>query len=166
MTKKILFIVLSSLSFFYLSAQEEDHHDHETNHEHEHHHSHEIGFSVAPVYFIEEGNLSLSTHLHYTYYIPETKFGIGLGYEHVFDEHKHNFVGAELSYRIIHPLSISLSPGVLYEGEHPDEKQFALHIETAYEFEVGAIHIGPAFEVAWHPEDIHVSLGVHFGLGL
>lgn len=169
MTGKFLFILFLILIYQTSAAQDHDHdHDHDdhTGTEQEHHHLHEIGVSAAPVYFVKADELSVATHLHYTYYLPNTKFGLGIGYEHIFDEHKHNFIGAEFSYRIIHPLSISLTPGVVFEGEHPDEKDFALHLETAYEFELGAFHVGPAFELAWHSEDYHLSLGLHVGLGL
>lgn len=162
MTRKILLFCFMFTTFYHAVAQD----DHEHDHEHEHHHAHEIGVSASPVYFMKAGELSLATHIHYTYYFPETKFGLGLGYERIFDEHKHNFVGAEFSYRLIHPLSFSLSPGVTFEGEHPDEKAFALHFETVYEFEIGNFHLGPVFEMAWHSEDYHISLGVHLGLGL
>jgi len=163
MVEKILFVVFLILITLTLAAQDHDHDDHM---DHEHHQLHEIGVSASPVYFVKAGELSLSTHFHYTYTFPETKFGLGVGYEHIFDEHKHNFIGAEFSYRIIHPLSISLSPGIVFEGEHPDDRDFALHLETVYEFELGAFHIGPAFEMAWHSEDYHLSFGVHIGLGL
>lgn len=150
-----------------LSAQNEEHeHEHEHEHENEHHHGHEIGASFGPVYFVNEAELSVSTHLHYVYNFQHTKFGVGLGYERIFDEHKHNFVGAELNYRPIHRLSLNLSPGIAFEGGQNNEKDFALHFETVYEFEFGAFHIGPVAEFAWHPEDIHVSIGVHIGLGL
>jgi hypothetical protein len=162
MTKKILFVMSMSLLAMHLTAQEHDHHE---AMDHEHHHAHEIGVSVSPVYFTKAEELSLSTHFHYTYNFPQTRFGLGVGYERIFDEHKHNFIGAEFSYRLVHPLSISLSPGIAFEGEHPDEKQFALHVESVYEFELGAFHLGPSLEMAYHPEDFHISLGLHIGLG-
>lgn len=143
-----------------ISAQEH------AEHEHEHHHVHEIGVSVSPVYFTKEDDFSLATHLHYVYNFPHTKWGIGLGYERIFDEHKHNFIGVEVNYRPLHRLTLNLSPGVTFEGEHKHEKDFALHFETVYEFEFGAFHIGPVMELAYHPEDYHVSLGVHIGLAL
>jgi hypothetical protein len=38
-------------------------------------------------------------------------------------------------------------------------------VETAYELLTGDVHLGPAFEVALHPEEVHMSLGAHVGLG-
>ena len=135
------------------------------HHNHEHKHVHEIGASVSPLYFVEESEFSAAVHLHYVYNFPHSKFGLGIGYERIFDDHKHNFVGLELNYRPVHSLVLNLSPGMAYEGEHKDEKEFAIHFETVYEFEFGAFHVGPAFEFAYHPEDIHLSLGIHVGLG-
>lgn len=134
--------------------------------EHDHHHKHEFGTSFSAVYFTGEQEWSGAAHLHYVYNFPHTKFGVGVGCERVFDEHKHNFIGVEVNYRPVHRLTLNLSPGVAFEGEHKDEKDFALHFETVYEFEFGAFHIGPVLELAYHPEDFHVSLGVHIGLGL
>ena len=133
---------------------------------HEHKQLSEIGLSLAPSWFLSEGGISTAVHFHYVYNFPHTKYGIGLGYERIFDEHKHNFIGVEFNYRIIHPLTVSLSPGVAFEGEHSGETDFALHFETVYEFELGRLHIGPMVEIAYHPEDWHLSLGIHLGFGL
>lgn len=155
----ILFGILILFTRIAFGQEHEDHY-------HEHNHNHEIGFSLAPVYFINEQELSLATHFHYSYYFPHTKWGIGLGYEHIIDEHKHNFVGVELNYRPVHPLTLNISPGVAFEGTNWNERDFALHFETVYEFEFGSFHIGPVIELAYHPEDYHISLGIHIGLAL
>ena len=34
-----------------------------------------------------------------------------------------------------------------------------------HEFEIKNIHIGPALEFAYEPEDFHISLGIHLGYG-
>lgn len=158
MTIRFLLFSLLLLFTFVVSAQEPV--------EHEHNHEHEIGFSASPVYFVNENQFSVATHLHYVYNFPHTKWGVGAGYERIFDEHNHNFIGIEVNYRPVHRLTLNLSPGVAFEGEHKDEKDFALHFETVYEFEFGAFHIGPVMELAYHPEDYHVSLGIHIGLAL
>ena len=164
MTNKILFLIL--LSFIYVFAVAQTHDEqHEHEHEHEHSHVHELGFSVAPAMFLSEDEISMAVHLHYVYNFTDTKFGLGLGYERIFDEHKHNFIGVELVYRPLHALTLDLSPGIAFEGEHKDEVDFALHFEIVYEFEFGAFHIGPMTEIAYHPEDWHFSLGVHVGFG-
>jgi len=161
-------IVLSFFLFFLVfnSFSQEHNHTHEHSHEVEHNHAHEIGISAGPVYFLSAQEFSFATHFHYVYNFPETKFGLGVGYERIYDEHKHNFIGLEINYRPIHPITVSISPGITFEGEHRDESDFGLHFETVYEFELGAFHVGPMFELAYHPEDWHMSLGIHIGLGL
>lgn len=163
MKKGILFIlVVVALTETVLSQHHVDEHEHS----HEHSHVHEIGISVSPIYFFNAEELSIASHIHYVYNFPHSKFGLGLGHEIVFDEHSHRFWGLELNYRPVHALTFNLSPGVVYEKEHPDERNFAIHFETVYEFEFGAFHIGPVVEIAWHPEDYHASIGLHIGLGL
>ena len=168
MQKKHLNAALAFLIFFVFGFQPLNAQEHGDDHLHEDHeleHIHEIGVSVSPVYFVKAKELSTALHLHYTYNFPETKFGVGLAYEHVFDEHKHNFWGVEASFRPVHPFSISLTPGLTYERNDFSEKQFAMHLETAYEFELSHFHLGPALEFAYHNEDYHVSLGLHIGFG-
>jgi hypothetical protein len=97
----ILFLVSTSI----LKAQEE--HDH--SHNHIHHHKNEIGVAISPVYFFGENEISSSLHLHYSHQLNDSKFAVGLGYERIFDENKHQTIGIVGSYRIIEPLSINLS---------------------------------------------------------
>lgn len=165
MFSKLFLTAFLLFASVFLFAQENQNSEYEV-HEHEHaHDSHEFGVSVSPVYFIKEQELSGAVHLHYTYNIPETKFGFGLAYEHIFDDHKHNFFGVEGVFRPVHPWSVSVTPGVTYEGKNFDEKEFAVHFETAYEFELSNVHLGPALEFAYHSEDFHISLGLHLGFG-
>ncbi len=96
--------------------------------------------------------------------IGESKFGLGLGYERIFDEHKHNTAGIVGTYRPINRLSFNVSPGLTFEDGEPGGR-FALHLESSYEYEIGNFHIGPAAEVAYDPEDYHFSLGLHVGYG-
>ena len=60
--------------------------------------------------------------------------------------------------------SINIAPGITSEGDE-SVTNFALHIESTYEFEVGNFHIGPVLEWAYDPEDVHISLGLHIGYG-
>lgn len=144
----------------FVVAQDMEHDEHEHDH-----HRNEIGIGNSPVYFTKEKTLAYGLHLHYIYNIPESKFGVGLGYERIFDEHKHNTIGVVGNYRPVDKVSLSLSPGVAFEGNTFSEPKFAIHFETAYEFEVKNFHLGPVFEVAYDQEDVHISLGVHVGVG-
>ena len=150
-----LLTVIISLNSF---AQ---HADHSHNHNH---HKNEIGISVSPVWFVKESVFSYGIHLHYARTIADSKFGLGLGVERIFDEHKHNTLGLEMIYRPIERLSISISPGIAAEDGNP-KVHFAFHQETTYEFEIKKFHIGPALEFAFDREDIHISFGIHIGYG-
>lgn len=135
-----------------------------TEHHHQHH-KNEIGVANAAVYFVNEREFAYGLHIHYVRSIKETRFGLGLGYERIFDEHKHNTVGIVGSYRPTNRIGIQLSPGITFEDSENSNVNFALHFETSYEFEINAFHIGPVFEFAIDPEDIHLSLGLHIGYG-
>ena len=147
--------VLFSLSTF---AQTTEH-----THNHEHH-VYEIGIANAPVYFLKENVVAYGLHVHLIKKIAHTKFGIGVGYEKIFDEHKHNTIGLVVSYNPIDKLSLNASPGITFEGGE-SEINFAMHLETSYEFEFDNFHLGPVLEFAYDPEDIHISLGLHLGIG-
>lgn len=133
--------------------------------DHHHNFKNEIGMANSPVYFAKEGELAYGLHLHYVRKIKESKFGIGLGYERIFDEHKHNTFGIVGSYRPIDHLAIQLSPGITFEDHESEHINFAMHIEAVYEFELGQLHLGPLLEFAYDPEDYHISLGLHIGYG-
>jgi len=157
MIKSIFFLLFLTLSGFVMA---QDH----LKHEHDHHRN-EFGIGNSPVYFINEKIFAYGLHMHYIYNIPESKFGAGLGYERIFDEHQHNTIGLVANYRPVEKVSLSLSPGVAFEENSLSNSQFAIHFETAYEFELKNMHLGPVFEVAYDKEDIHISLGVHVGIG-
>ena len=140
-------------------AQDEDH----TEHDHGHHN--EIGIANAPVYFIKEKEVAYGLHFHYLHTINHSQFGIGLGYEQIFDEHQHRIIGLIGSYRPVDKLSINISPGVTFEGEDTSHMNFVLHLEATYEVEFHDFHLGPVFGFSYDPEDYHISLGVHVGYG-
>lgn len=159
---KLVLIFLLIIFSLYSLAQEVNHsNEHTGNHEH---HKNEIGMANSLTYFVKEKVFAYGLHLHYVRNIPESKFGFGLGYENIFDEHKHKTIGLEGTYRPIEKLCFGLSPGITMEG-NSSEVNFALHLETSYEFEIKHFHIGPAFEFAYDQEDYHLSLGLHIGYG-
>ena len=157
---KLTVLIFSAMAYAPLYSQHADHEGHSAHD----HHKNEIGVANAPVYFVKEKEVAYGLHLHYVRNISHTKFGIGLGYERIFDEHKHNTYGLVFTYRPINRLTFNLSPGITSEDQEPD-LNFALHFETSYEFEFHNFHIGPVFELAYDPEDIHISLGLHIGYG-
>lgn len=158
--KKLLLFTLV-VTGFVIPAFSQDDHDHEGHH---HDHKNELGLATMPVYFFKEQEFTYGLHLHITHQIKETRYGYGIGYERIFDEHEHHTFSAVGSYRPIDPLMIIVAPGITFEGAAEEqEMMFAVHLESSYEFEVGDFHIGPVIEWAYDPEDYHFSLGVHFG---
>ncbi|HYQ56570.1 MAG TPA: hypothetical protein VEP89_04410 [Draconibacterium sp.] len=160
----LLFGIVAVL--FALNANAQEHHDHEDEHDHSHNQKTEIGIGNSLVYFFGEDELSYGLHLHVVRNIGFSKFGVGLAYERIFDEHNHNTIGVVGSYTPVERLHFALTPGIAFEGEGWEEKNFALHFETAYDFQVGDIHLGPMVELGYNFEHVHLSMGVHIGFGL
>jgi hypothetical protein len=92
-----------------------DHGDHEHHHPH-HEHSLELGAALNPVWMIAEQELTSGLHLHLVKTIGMTKWGVGLGYERIFDDHQHSTAGIVGSYRFTPEWAVNLSPGVTWEG--------------------------------------------------
>jgi hypothetical protein len=128
-------------------------------------HHNELGVAFNPVYFLKEKEFSYGLHVHYMRNIDDTKFGLGIGYERIFDTHKHNTLGIVGSLRVVDNVVINASPGVTFEDENPEELSFVVHLETTYEFELHNFHLGPVLELAYDPEDFHLSLGLHIAYG-
>lgn len=154
--KSLLILLLGLLSINTYAQDDEHKHEHPQN---------EFGIANSLVYFTKEKEVAYGLHVHLLRTLGHSKFGYGIAYERVFDEHKHNTIGLAATYRPIDALQIALSPGITFEGDHPSEIKFAFHAETSYEFEIGKFHVGPLLEIAFDPEDIHISMGLHIGLG-
>jgi hypothetical protein len=154
----ILLIIVCFLFSQTLAAQGPDSSIHSDTHKNE------IGIANSPVYLLKEKEFAYGLHAHYIRGLKETKFGIGIGYERIFDEHNHNTIGVILSYAPLEHLALSLSPGITFP-DNDANLNFGIHLETLYEFEIGIFHVGPVAEFAYAVEDYHVSLGLHFGFG-
>lgn len=128
-------------------------------------HKNEIAIANSSIYIIWEKEFAYGLHTHYIRSFNETKFGIGVGYERIFDEHKHNSIGVIINYTPVEPLALSISPGITFKDTNASDLHFGFHFETLYEFELGIFHIGPVAEFAYSLDDYHVSLGVHLGFG-
>lgn len=168
--KSIYLIIFGLLlSAGMVTAQDHNHdHDHDhSDHTHHHHsyHNNEIGIVNTPIYFLGEKEFAYGFHVHYVRNLDGTKLGIGIGYERIFDEHKHNTIGIVGSYNPVGNLIINLSPGIAWEGVAHSELHFALHLESSYDFELGPIHLGPILGLSYGEEDIHLGLGLHMGVG-
>ncbi len=161
-------IALYSLVFVSILGRQalmaQEHEVEDVHHHHQHYHPHasnEIGLANNLVYLGEEGEFAYGLHLHYLRNIGDSRFGVGLGYEQIFDEHTHRNVGVVGSYRILHGLFLNVSPGITFIGGAEPEKTFALHLETTYEFELGPFHLGPVLEYALSGHGYHLSVGLH-----
>ena len=153
-TISVLFIVI--IVSCNLSAQDEHHL----------HFKYEIGLSNGIVYNFNEEETAYGLHIHVIKNFGiSRKVGVGIGYEAIFDEHKHNTLSILLHYKPTEHFSINLAPGVVFLESEPNTSRFALHVETIYEFEIGAFHIGPFVGAAINPEDFHASAGLHMAIG-
>lgn len=130
---------------------------------HMHHHHDEIGISNGIVYNFSEKEIAYGLHVHFVKNIKHTIFGLGIGYEKIFDEHNHNNVSLILQFRPINRLTFNLGPGINIETIN--EIHPALHIETSYDFCLKNFHIGPVIEYSISTEDKHISFGLHIGKG-
>lgn len=156
---KLFLVLIFGLITTSIYSQEKKHiHDHD-------HHKYELGLANSIVYFAGEKEYAYGFHLHMVRNIIHSKFGYGISYERIFDEHKHNTIGVIGSWNPIPPLHISIAPGVAFEDSEPSNLKFAFHAETSYDFDVGKFHVGPLLEFAFDPEDYHISLGLHIGYG-
>ncbi len=129
----------------------------------EEHHNH-FGIATGPVYIINENEIAPGLHFHYMRLIEvgNAHFGIGLGLEGIFDEHRHYATSINFSYLPIHALTLTIAPGIQFA---PESEDFTMHFEVVYEFEIGELHIGPVAEYAWSPNDAHAMIGLHIGFG-
>ncbi|HAF29065.1 MAG TPA: hypothetical protein DCG75_08450 [Bacteroidales bacterium] len=162
MNFKLALFILFSLAALNLRAQIDS-----SNHFEELHHSeYELGFSNGIVYDFGESELAYGLHLHFVKTIGKSdKIGIGLGYERIFDDHKHNAVSVIFLFRPIEHFSLNLAPGVSWLATESNSEKFSMHLESLYEWELGNFHFGPLLGVATNMEDFHASLGIHIAIG-
>ena len=169
MPNKIALFLLFSLFSSAIIAQDKDHTEHSSedhqDHHHELDHKNHLGLALGPVYIINEEEFAPGAHLHYVRLINtkgESQFGVGLGLEAIFDEHRHYSTSLNLSYLPFHNLTLTIAPGAQFG---PETTEFTTHFEVSYEFIFGEIHLGPVAEYAWAENDAHAMLGIHLGYG-
>lgn len=154
--KILLSLFVFSLITVSVKAQHEDHE----------HPRREIGFSNNAVYNVSEKETAYSIHVHFVRTLEKNEnFGVGLGYERIFDDHKHNAVSAIFIYRPIEHFSLNIAPGIIWLDSKKNSLKPAMHIEGLYEFELGHFHIGPLAGLGFNTEDLHVAVGLHLAIG-
>ncbi|MCB0309137.1 MAG: hypothetical protein KDD48_07180 [Bdellovibrionales bacterium] len=124
----------------------------------------EIGIATSPVYFLNEDEFALGLHVHGMYLIQDTNLSIGLGYERIFDDHRHQTIGVVVGSNIWRGLTLNVNVGATFDENAISESEFALHLESTYEFSIDWFHFGPVVEWAYDPNDQHISLGLHTAL--
>ena len=131
-----------------------------------HNHKNEFSIATGIVPLPAEDKLTAGFHFHYIRGIGQNnKFGLGLAFETIIDEHKHYTFSVVFQYRVYKGLIVAYAPGLLRRTEGLEVfHQMAHHIETAYEFEFGRFHIGPMAEIGIEEIGVHYMGGVHFGI--
>jgi len=154
-----LLIFFFFLILFPIYGQEEEH-------DHSHEHRNEMSVATGVVPLPAEDEVTIGFHFHYIRGLGESnRFGIGLGFETIVDEHKHYTFSIVGQYRILKGWSVAYAPGIMIREEGDETLyQVAHHFETAYEFEIGSFHIGPMAEVGIEEIGVHYMAGVHFGI--
>jgi hypothetical protein len=140
----------------------QDHeHDHDHSSPHHEHPKNEIGFGNYLSYLAGEQEFAYSMHIHYLRSFEGSRFGAGLGYEQIFDEHRHRSLTIIGAYRPLSLMVLSLAPGILFGTEENPGIRFVLHAEIVYEFEISHFHLGPALEFATAFDEYHIGVGLH-----
>lgn len=156
-------IFLATIFIFTSIVLYSQNHDHDEEH---HHSEYEFGFSNGIVFNFTESEAAYGVHIHFIKTISKSdKLGLGVGYERIFDDHKHNAVSIILLYRPIEHFSVNLAPGVSWLSTEKKSAKPSLHIEGLYEWEFGSFHIGPLVGIAFNTEDFHSSAGLHLAFG-
>ncbi|HRW63934.1 MAG TPA: hypothetical protein P5132_10615 [Bacteroidales bacterium] len=158
---KKLLLLLFTIAFLFVekASSQEDTHVH-------HLERYEIGISNGIVYSFNEKEFAYGLHLHFIKnFGEEKKIGVGLGYEAIFDEHKHSAMSVLLHYKPTNHIDINVAPGVIFLNSEIENSRFALHLEGVYHFELGFIHYGPMIATAISADDVHASIGLHVAIG-
>jgi hypothetical protein len=151
------------LSLFGFSQNLHNHDEHLHNDAHKYH----IGVGGTAAYIKGESAFAPGAHLHFIrQFGHQNRWGLGLGYEALFDEHRHNGINLLINYHPLKHLSVNVGPGILFtEHDGETERKAAFHTEAVYEFNVGKFHLGPMVGFGFDKEETHFSVGVHVGLG-
>ena len=132
-------------------------------HNHSHNNEFGIAFGLVPGHKDEGNNFGL--HLHYIKGLEtHSDFGIGVSFETVFDEHKHNSISLMGVYHFNQGYTVAYAPGILFLDHNGEsEIEFTQHFELYYEFELENFHIGPQLDIGFEDGESHYMVGIHLG---
>ena len=160
-------LFLGFLMLLSLFGSGQNHHDHD-NHFHADEHKYHIGFGVAATHITGEPGIAPGIHVHFIRQLgSQNRWGLGLGFEGILDEHSHNGLNLLVNYKPLKQLSINAGPGIIF-SEHDGEREISpgFHTEIIYEINLGKLHLGPMAGFGIDKEASHFSVGVHVGIGL
>jgi hypothetical protein len=166
MQKSAFLKFIAIMILFVISTKGFTQTENEEEHDHYHHHNNEVSMAVGVVPLDHENQVAAGLHFHYVRGVAfENKLGVGAGFETIFDEHRHYTLSVVMQYRVWKGWTVAYAPGILFFKEEDDfENQFAQHIETAYEFDLGIFHLGPMAEIGIEKHGTHYMVGLHFGI--
>ena len=124
----------------------------------------EIAMSTGPFYSIGEGSVLYGLMIQYIRKIRNSRFGLGLGYEKLWDRNKHSTVGLVGVCRPVENLAISALVGVTYLSQPESNSTFGVHTEIAYRVQWKYLLVGPFSELGYSNKSAHVSIGIKAGL--
>jgi hypothetical protein len=156
----LLFIAFGFVSYAFADEPRKHDHRHDT-------HPFHLGFGTAITHIFNEPGIAPGFHLHLIrQFGNELRWGIGLGYEAIADEHLHNGLNLILNLQPVNRFSVNIAPGITL-GRHDGKTEIlpSGHLEAIYEFDIGKIHLGPMIGYGLDRNDSHVSFGLHIGLG-
>lgn len=164
---KVIFILLVFQTIHVAGQLSHAHAADSQGHESDDPHNYHVGIGMAAAHVNGEQGLVPGFHLHFLRQLGVHKrWGMGLGYEAIVDEHRHNGLNLLFNYRPVHAVSILAGPGmILVKHDGNTEIKPAIHAEAVFEFNVGGLHLGPMIGYGADKDDHHFSVGVHIGLG-
>jgi hypothetical protein len=130
-------------------------------------HKYHFGFATVASHIIGESGIAPGFHVHFVRQMGKAnRWGLGLGYETVADEHWHNSLNLLANYRPVSFLSILAGPGLSLKKHEGDfEALPAFHTEAVFEFNLKGLHAGPLLGYGFDKEESHFSIGFHVGFG-
>lgn len=126
---------------------------------------HGLGVSGGWVYLSDDKTTAPGLQLEYEYRFMAADRSLHLAscVEYIFAEEQHIGLGLGIGFSIYRHWEIEVGPGVMFEG---DDHFYCIHLATSYEWDLGAISMGPIVEIAHTGSHYHLLAGVKLGYNL